>query len=356
MGMRQRLVELVIAAAAIVFAVMAVSLAGESPLGGASLLRFYLRGILSPLRMLTAWLVVFYLISFYLSLPQLFPLPAIFRKTVGLPPLLTPAELLDYGRRFLVRLRRTLSIIIPGVLALVSLSLALDAMNAWNASRLRDELLLGLDRLLTASYPFIELTAIPYPPWFISAVIVSFHYLVPAIFMLPAYLSQRHYPLFRQFAAAFFVSTLLSFPGWLLTPALSPHDRFIDNVYQRSLSSEIAAALDRYKPSPAVARFLADVRQSKDRELGGVMPTSTMPSAHVAWAVLLVYYGWRALPLISLLTIPLAILSTLGTVLLAQHYAIDIPAGVVVALLGIAIARRIALLEHRAASAAGSRV
>lgn len=347
MRISRRLVEFLISVSAIVFVALAVLLAGESPPGGAPLLRFYLRGMLSPLRMLSAWLVVFYLVSFYLSLPQLFPLPAIFRRPVGLPPLLTPAEMLGYARTFLVRLYRTLSIIVPAVFALVFVSLALDAMNAWNAGRLRDEFLMAWDRTLTASYPFIALAAVPYPPWFISAVVFSFHYLVSIILLLPAYLSQRHYPLFRQFAAAFFVSTLLSFPGWLLTPALSPQDRFIDNVYQRPISSEIALALDRYHPPPAVARFLADVRQSKDRELGGIMPTSTMPSAHVAWAVLLVYYGYRALPLLSLITIPLALLSTLGTVLLAQHYVIDIPAGIVVAVFGILIARWIAVLEHR---------
>ena len=123
------------------------------------------------------------------------------------------------------------------------------------------------------------------------------------------------------------------FVGWVLFPVMSPHDRFIDNVYDLPVSGSIERHLEAYDPPEEVSSFLERTRASKNGL--SVWPTSTLPSAHVAWAIFLVYYAWRVSRWWGLLAAPIALLSTLGTVLLAQHYFVDIPAGMAAAILAI---------------------
>jgi len=70
-----------------------------------------------------------------------------------------------------------------------------------------------------------------------------------------------------------------------------------------------------------------------------VFPTSTMPSGHVVWGIFLVYFSYRVHRRLVLFTVPLVLFSTLGTILFAQHYVVDIFAGIGVGMLSIFIAR-----------------
>jgi membrane-associated phospholipid phosphatase len=140
-------------------------------------------------------------------------------------------------------------------------------------------------------------------------------------------------------------------------PVLSPQDRYIDNIYQLQISppapASLVVAVANYHPQPEIAAFLQTIRTGK---VGlPALPTSTFPSAHVLWAAIAGWYlfqadadarrngrrtwrrwlGWIALPFL--------IASTFGTVLLAQHYFMDIPAALVIAALAIWLANSIAV-------------
>ena len=123
--------------------------------------------------------------------------------------------------------------------------------------------------------------------------------------------------------------------GWFTFPVLSPHDRFIDNVYELPLSSRVQGYIAGYQPQKEIVAFLEGMRKSKENL--SVLPTSTFPSAHVAWAVLLVYYAWRFEPWFGLTMLPFAVLASLGTFLFAQHYFADLTTGILVSLLSILI-------------------
>lgn len=258
-----------------------------------------------------------------------------------------------FSRKTLLRLRSEISkffknvlvVGIPSVFAFYSMTSALGQMNLFNSTRLRDELLFQWDVLLTGTFPPLSLGSFAYPDWFIQVVVVSFMHLVPVLTIFAAYLFLTKQNLFREATGAFFLGLLILFVGWLVFPVMSPHDRFVDNVYNLSIPSSVQAYVDDYVPQGGIATFLEGMRERKE-DLS-VMPTSTFPSAHVAWGTFLVYYAYRMQRWLLVLALPFAALSSIGTFLLAQHYFVDLPAGILVAAVSILIARWLARRQLR---------
>ena len=158
-----------------------------------------------------------------------------------------------------------------------------------------------------------------------------------AFALFGAYLFYANQKLFREAAVAFCLSSLLAFSGWALFPVLSPHDGFIDNVYELPIFAEAQVYVQVYHPQEEVHAFLTDIRESKENLT--VFPTSTFPSAHVTWAGLLVYYVYRLHRWLLIGAVPLAVLSSFGTFFFAQHYFVDVPAGILVSAFSIWIVR-----------------
>jgi len=234
---------------------------------------------------------------------------------------------------------------LPSVLAFYSMTSALGQMNLFNSTRLRDELLFRWDVLTTGTFPPLTLGSFAYPDWFIEAVITSFMHLVPVMTIFAAYLFLTRQKLFREATGAFFLGLLILFAGWLVFPVMSPHDRFVDNVYELSIPPSVQVYVQEYAPHPKIATFLDGMRERK--ESLSVMPTSTFPSAHVAWGTFLVYYAYRVQRWLVVLALPFATLSSIGTFLLVQHYFVDFPAGILVAVIAILIVRWLASRQVR---------
>jgi len=226
----------------------------------------------------------------------------------------------------------------PLVISFVLFGLNLSYINSLNASNLRDELLLSSDRALTGLYPFIFLGNIHYPKWAVEAVDFSFGSLPLFFAVFLIYLLFTKKDLFLEAATAFTMSLLVSLPFWIMIPAMSPHDRFIDNIYNLEINSETQKAIATYQPQAELRKFLEKIRESKNR-LGNNAPTTTFPSAHIEWALLFAYYGFWSDKRLLFAILPLAILSSFGTIFFAQHYFVDIPAGVVIGAIAITIAK-----------------
>jgi len=149
----------------------------------------------------------------------------------------------------------------------------------------------------------------------------------------------------KEAAGAFFLSLIILFIVWFLFPVLSPQDRFLDNVYELPVPGFVEQYVVSYAPSEEIKEFLARMREAK-QDLS-VFPTNTFPSAHAVWGVLLVYYSARLSRWLLLGTLPLAVLSSIGTFLFAQHYFVDLLAGIMAAVFSIALVRCIAVLQEK---------
>lgn len=221
----------------------------------------------------------------------------------------------------------------PVALILFLISLSLGMANFINKTNLKDETLSKLDVQILGNYSFVSLHSVNYPGWFVKTVELSFFNLALIMIFASFYVFFKNKRLFREFASAISLSFLIAFPVWFFLPALSPQDRFIDNIYKLPLSAEMSRQLKNYRPQEEIVAIFKKERAYK----AGMenMSTSTIPSAHVFWAVVLGYYLYRAKKWFAIIISPILILSSFGTVFFAQHYFVDIPAGILTAFAAI---------------------
>jgi FAD synthetase len=236
-------------------------------------------------------------------------------------------------RHFASEMKWGIRIAIPILLDLFLVSYLIEWVNVVNWGRLIDPLLASADRWLTGTYPFLSLEMIPFPSWLIRAVEFSFLNLAAFLVLGAIIIFFKNKKIFSKYVFAFFAGTLIMIPIWLLVPAMSPQDRFIDNVRQLPDPPAIAANLENFTPVPEVKNFLTEMRTAK----AGLtdLPTTTFPSAHAAWATIAFLLLLEASPIAAALFSPFLLLSTLGTFYLAQHYFVDAPAGIIIGIIAV---------------------
>ena len=215
---------------------------------------------------------------------------------------------------------------IPALVALYAMTMMIGQLNVFNTSHLKNELLFEWDVFATGTFPSFSLLSVVYPQWLAQGIIFSFTYLGALLAVVALYWFATRYDLFRRFAAAYLLSIVFMMPGWLLVPVLSPHDRYIVNVYDDPIPAHIQSYVDDFNPQDVVATALQ--RSSERKEGLSVYPTTALPSAHVAWATIFVYYAYQFRRWLAVPAFVFAALSSAGTVFLAQHYFLDLPTGI----------------------------
>ncbi len=232
-----------------------------------------------------------------------------------------------------------LRIAFPIALNLVLFSFLVGYVNAVNKSRLIDGTLASLDFRLTGTYPFLSLETMKFPAWLIETTAFSFLNLPSFLVLIAVVTFFRNKRVFAEYVVAFFTSIVLMIPLWLLVPVMSPQDRFIDNVYHLKDPPPVAAALKDFTPVPEVESFLIQMRKSKEGL--DIMPTTTFPSSHAAWATIAFISVIEASALAGSVFAPFLLLSAVGTFYFAQHYFVDTPAGILIGIVSMIIAWRL---------------
>jgi hypothetical protein len=230
--------------------------------------------------------------------------------------------------------------VVPAIMFIIIMSFMLDGMNSIDKTRLLDAGILGWEKSLMGGYGFVMLGSIHYPAWLARFIIWSFEGMSGLLLITAFIIAYVREKLLRELVAAFCFCMILMVPGWFMFPALSPQDRFVDNIYRLPETADIAAAVANYHPEAQIADFLASVRTEKNNLPD--LPTSTLPSAHAAWALLAGYYLFRAKKWLGWIALPFLIASTAGTVILAQHYLLDPVIGIVVAAFAIFVVEKLA--------------
>ncbi len=143
---------------------------------------------------------------------------------------------------------------------------------------------------------------------------------------------------FYKALLSFIIMFLMGLPLWFLFPAVSPFDAYIDNVLHIQAPLYLQGTLSAYQPNEHLTAFftsMADLNIKTDNQFFAI---TTMPSMHIAWALLILFFGVKIYRPMALLLVPYFFLNAIATVYLLQHYAIDIPAGLMVGIISIWIA------------------
>jgi len=228
--------------------------------------------------------------------------------------------------------------LLPLLLVFFLVASFLGSFNGFNKDRLKDETLLRWDYLITGTYPFIWIQSIHWPDWFVKLTFfwfINISYIMLGVGVIVFYFNKE---IFKKYLSAFALAFLVVFPLWSFFPALSPHDRFIDNVYHLPLDSKLQASFKNYHPQTIMKYILDDIRS--DKENLDYLPTTTFPSAHVVWILIVAYYLWQISRIIFYVALPVFVFSMLGTVFFAQHYFVDVIAGILLSFLIIYLNER----------------
>lgn len=156
--------------------------------------------------------------------------------------------------------------------------------------------------------------------------------------------------LFRTFMIGFFMIFYLSIPLWYIMPAVSPSQFLLEGVvgevtadsYQ-VVSNELALALEDTSPAyVSIYSQLVSFWQGKPLILNSLneFAITTNPSLHIALGVLCVYCAWRVSLFLGIILAFYQGFNMFATVLLLQHYIIDVPFGLLVGLVGVMFARQ----------------
>lgn len=206
-----------------------------------------------------------------------------------------------------------------------------------------DQLLMNADRVIFGAY-------VPY--WFgnkanplqgvfsflSSALIYAYNSLTLVlgfVFLLALF---KNGGLFYKMALAFALTTFLSLPFWYALPALTPLNGYTDNILRAPIPAPIKRYVSSYQYSAPLAAYLAWPRSFQKDYGKQFFDATTIPSMHVAWATVALYFGIQALPVLGLVLIPYFILNFIGAIYTLQHYAVDTIAGMLVAVAGIILA------------------
>lgn len=214
-----------------------------------------------------------------------------------------------------------------------------------------DSLLMDLDNKLFGFYPFMGsyyevsllLKIIPF---------LIFGYLFLGSMMgmtwVVLYFNKKK-KLFNEYIIAMTLAIMIALPVWIIYPSNSP--RHLNNIYnpQRIVHSyeNVDEDIRSIIKDNNIDNKILDFHESIGMEKNNIYPISTIPSMHVVWALLILYYLFLFNRRTIFFTLPWNFFSTLGAVYLGQHYFVDIIISFPVAFLSILLANVLVRMEKK---------
>jgi len=154
---------------------------------------------------------------------------------------------------------------------------------------------------------------------------------------------------FRQYVLAFVAIMFLCMPGWAALPATTPGEAFRTG----KLQMQVPVDIDHEIADPVihlnykVTNFLNRLEPYESDPANGRYFITSFPSLHVAWGILVVWYGVQLYSRSAILLLPWALLNIVGAIYSLQHYAVDALAGIVVAIIAVYLVRGLVALEAK---------
>jgi hypothetical protein len=140
--------------------------------------------------------------------------------------------------------------------------------------------------------------------------------------------------IFYQTLLAFILCMALSLPFWFFFPALSPLEGYLDNILDISIPPDIEREIENYRPNSGLQNFFTAIRRL-DSERSSFLAITTIPSMHVAWTTILLYFGIKLSAFLGIILVPYSVFNFIASIYTMQHYAVDAFAGVFIALVAI---------------------
>ena len=147
---------------------------------------------------------------------------------------------------------------------------------------------------------------------------------------------------FRQYCLGFVMIMFLCIPGWAAVPATTPSEACRTNKLHLQVPIDIAYETSdpivhlNYK----VTNLLRQLEPYQSNPAEGRYFITSIPSLHVAWGILIVWFGIELYSRSAILLLPWGVLNAIGALYSLQHYAVDAVAGFIVAIIAVYLVRR----------------
>ena len=214
-----------------------------------------------------------------------------------------------------------------------------------------DSLLMDMDNKLFGFYPFLgSYYQVDLLIKMIPLLIFGYLFLgsMMGITWVILYFNKKR-KLFSEYIVAMTLAVIIALPIWIMYPANSP--RHLNNIYNPQRIDQIYSKVDRdmeeiitnNKLDYRILNFHEDIGIERD----DIIPISTIPSMHVTWALLILYYLYKANKRTIFFTLPWNFFSTVGAVYLGQHYFMDIIISLPVTIIAIWFANVLVRMEKK---------
>lgn len=151
----------------------------------------------------------------------------------------------------------------------------------------------------------------------------------------------------RRYLAAFFLVQIIAAPFWWAVPAISPDELYRQQVLKADAQNAITIEAPLLKLSPALATYLPYLEGRWSHPEQGRYATSTFPSLHVAWALIVMVCFYQLYRRSAIIFVPWFVLLSLSTVYTLQHFAVDVLAGALVGSLTLVLVDKLYQVEQR---------
>lgn len=175
-------------------------------------------------------------------------------------------------------------------------------------------------------------------PWFINTY-QGLSIVLGVVFIIALISSQKR---FYQMFLAFILCGLLSLPFWYYYPSLTPKEAYwASSSFQELTPLNSKEILIQYQPTDSLLKFLGPQNIDNGSVNINSYTITTIPSMHVAWATIALFFAVEISWWLLLILGPYFILNFLATMFTLQHYAVDALVGVFVAIIAILVAKLI---------------
>ncbi len=207
--------------------------------------------------------------------------------------------------------------------------------------------MMQVDHTLFGGYPVYSLQFLGHIPLLTPLIVYAYlctPFFLGIIFLMLLFFRVR---LFRQFFLTTAISFFLCFPLWYLFPALTPNEMYRHNLFSLIIPDDVRSEALAHPPGPLVETMMTNIETIWIDPDGTSIAVTTMPSMHVIWGMEVALFGYLFRRRYRIFFSLYCVLNMLGTMLLMQHYAIDVIVGVLVGLVSLSIASYALAYERR---------
>ncbi len=154
--------------------------------------------------------------------------------------------------------------------------------------------------------------------------------------------------LFRKYMLSYFIAFMISCPFWYTFPVLHPDYMYRANVLHIEIPEDIQHIVQTTHFLPAMTKQFDELAKIWVDSENRFLPISNFPSMHAALGIITAAVLIEMWLPFAIIVIPWLVLMLTGTMLLLQHYAVDVMLGIVIGCVALQCATTLLALEQRA--------